>query len=84
MPDQLGGSDPADRVVHRDEVIRALTALTPTQRTVIVLRHYLGRSDEEIAVELGCSAATVRSHASRALHRMREYLSHPKLKENSW
>lgn len=84
VPDRPGGPDPADRAVHRDEVVRALAVLTPKQRAVIVLRHYLGRSDEDIAAELHCSDATVRSHASRALLRMREYLSYPELKEKSW
>lgn len=61
-----------------------MTALTPIQRAVIVLRYYLGCSDEDIAAELGCGASTVRSHGSRPLHHMREYLSDPQLKEDSW
>lgn len=84
VPDRPGGVDPAARAVHRDEVVRALTTLTPTQRAVIVLRHYLGCGDEQIAAELGCSTSTVRSHASRGLERMRKHLGYSDLKETSW
>jgi len=38
---------------------------------VLVLRYYAGLTDAEIADELGCSAGTVRSHASRALATLR-------------
>ena len=84
VPDRPGGPDPAEQAVHRDEVIRALTTLTPTQRAVIVLRHYLGCNDEQIAAELGCGVSTVRSHASRGMESMRGYLKFPDLEENSW
>lgn len=48
-----------------------LGELPPQQRAVLVLRFYEGLADEEIAAALGCSSATVRSHASKALARMR-------------
>ena len=35
------------------------------------MRYYLDLSDAEIADQLGCSAATVRSHAARALATLR-------------
>ena len=41
------------------------------QRAVLVLRHYERLDDEQIAGLLGCSAATVRGHASRALKTLR-------------
>lgn len=84
VPDRPGGADPADRAVYRDQVVRALTTLTPTQRAVIVLRHYLGCDDEQIAIELGCSTSTVRSHASRGLGRMHRCLGNLDSKENLW
>ncbi len=67
-------ADPADAVVSRDTIIGALQALSPHQRTVIVLRHFLGLDDAAIAAELGCGESTVRSHASRGLDRLRETL----------
>lgn len=69
--------DPADRVAGRDEIARALMRVTPHQRAVIVLRHYIGLDDAAIARELGCSETTVRSHASRGLQRMRDVLGEP-------
>ncbi|MEV6520345.1 SigE family RNA polymerase sigma factor [Longispora sp. NPDC051575] len=50
---------------------RALAALPPRQRTVLVLRYYADQSDAEIAETLGVSTITVRSNASRALAKLR-------------
>lgn len=58
--------DPTDDVVTRDQVRHLLDALTPSQRTAIVMRYILDSPDVEIAEALGCSAATVRSHLSHA------------------
>lgn len=63
--------DHAHRVVEDDAVWRRLAELPPRQRTVLVLRYYEGLPDVEIAQVLGTSAATVRSHASRALATLR-------------
>ncbi len=68
------GGDPADRVVRRDEVTRALAGLTPQQRAVLVLRHYEGCDDAAIAALLGCGEGTVRTHASRGAQRLRAAL----------
>ncbi|MBO3088670.1 SigE family RNA polymerase sigma factor [Cellulomonas dongxiuzhuiae] len=63
--------DHAHRVVEDDAMWRRLSELPPRQRTVLVLRYYEGLADPEIAQVLGTSAATVRSHASRALATLR-------------
>jgi RNA polymerase sigma-70 factor (sigma-E family) len=63
--------DHAHRVVEDDALWRRLSELPPRQRTVLVLRYYEGLADPEIAQVLGTSAATVRSHASRALATLR-------------
>jgi RNA polymerase sigma-70 factor (sigma-E family) len=67
-------ADPAEQVVSRDAIVRALQTLSPHQRAVLVLRHFLDLDDEAIATEMGCGRATVRSHASRGLDRMRNEL----------
>jgi RNA polymerase sigma-70 factor (sigma-E family) len=67
--------DPADTVVQRDELLRALAVLTPHQRAVLVLRHYEGCDDAAIAAVLGCGEGTVRTHASRGLERLRRSLT---------
>ncbi|WP_240670411.1 SigE family RNA polymerase sigma factor [Actinoplanes solisilvae] len=56
-----------------------LFTLGRKQRAVLVLRHYEHLEDEQIAGLLGCSVATVRSHASRALKTLR--LDEPELND---
>jgi DNA-binding NarL/FixJ family response regulator len=57
---------------HDTGMWSALATLGPRQRAVLVLRYYDGLGDEQIAERLHISAATVRSHASRALRTLRE------------
>jgi RNA polymerase sigma factor (sigma-70 family) len=60
-------------VETRDEVVRALSGLTPGQRACIVLTDLLDYSSEEAAKILGIKASTVRvqsSNARAALKRM--------------
>lgn len=51
----------------RRQVLRALAALPPRRREVLVLRFYLGLSEAEIAGTLGISPGTVKSTAARGL-----------------
>jgi RNA polymerase sigma-70 factor (sigma-E family) len=67
--------DPARRVDDRDVVWRALRALPPRQRAVIVLRYYEDLSEAEIAAVMGTSTGTVKSQSARALKRLAEVLS---------
>ena len=63
-PDQLAG------IVDRDIVDRAFRRLTPEERAVLILRHYLGYEPSAIASLLDVPAATIRSrlhHAHRAM-----------------
>jgi RNA polymerase sigma-70 factor (sigma-E family) len=55
----------------RDHVFALLGALPSRQRAVMVLRYYDDLSEAQIADALGCSAGTVKAHASRALLTMR-------------
>lgn len=66
---------PAASVEDRDALIRALQALPPGQRRVVVLRHWWGASVEECAADLGISTGTVKSQTSRALDRLHELLT---------
>jgi RNA polymerase sigma factor (sigma-70 family) len=63
--------DPAEVIGDRDELRATLAVLPRNQRTVLVLRYYLNLGDDEIAETIGCSAGTVRTHASRALTTLR-------------
>ncbi len=58
---------------HR-ELLDVLGRLSLEQRSVVVLRVWAGWPDDEIAAALGCRPSTVRSHAMRAMARLRKEL----------
>lgn len=58
-----------------DALRRALALLPCRQRAVLVLRYLEDLPDTTIAVLLGCSTGTVRSHASRGLAALRPLLT---------
>ena len=59
------------RTEVRLDLVGALGALAPRQRTMLVLRYFDDLSEAEVASTLGCSLGTVKSSTSRALNRMR-------------
>ena len=72
LDDARGGvRDHAEGVVMADVLWKRLATLGRKQRAVLVLRYYEQLEDDQIADLLGCSPATVRSHASRALKTLR-------------
>jgi RNA polymerase sigma-70 factor (sigma-E family) len=56
-------------------LFEALQALPVMQRKTVLLRHWLGLSVQQTAVELGISPGTVKSHTSRAVQRLQEVLA---------
>jgi RNA polymerase sigma-70 factor, ECF subfamily len=58
-------------VADRDQLERAFHRLSPEQRAILVLRHYLGLEPTEIARTLGVPAGTVRSRLHHAHREMR-------------
>jgi RNA polymerase sigma-70 factor (sigma-E family) len=59
--------------VERDALWRAVCALPPRQRAVVVLRYYEQLSEAEIAQVLQCSRGTVKSQAHAALATLRSH-----------
>ena len=59
-------------VDRRLVVRRALTALTPKQRAVVVLRYFEDLTEHDAAEVLGVSVGTVKSQTHLALRRLRE------------
>ena len=55
-------------------LVEAVLALPEAQRVVVLLRYFEQLPSPEIAARLGCPAATVRSHLSRAVERLRTQL----------
>jgi RNA polymerase sigma factor (sigma-70 family) len=66
--------DPASGLADRDEIDRAFRRLTPEHRAALVVRHYLGLSDEDAADVLGVPAGTFKSRLHRATLAMRAEL----------
>ncbi|MEV6346294.1 SigE family RNA polymerase sigma factor [Actinoplanes sp. NPDC051851] len=63
--------DHADRIAEADALWQRLAGLGRKQRAVLVLRYYEQQDDNTIADLLGCTPATVRSQASKALRTLR-------------
>jgi len=73
---RTAGTEEAVRASEIDGRIRgALVVLSPTQRTVFVLRHFEGLQLAEIAEELGCTVGSVKVHLFRALKKLRVELA---------
>jgi RNA polymerase sigma-70 factor (sigma-E family) len=70
-PDVVVTTDASAGVDDVVTVRRALAALPPRQRAVLVLRYLEDRSEQETADLLGCSVGTVKSQASKALAKLR-------------
>ena len=63
--------DRTNEIADRDYLLRALAALPPRQRAVLVLRYFDDLSEAETAQMLGCSLGTVKSQTARGLARLR-------------
>ncbi|MDJ0340479.1 SigE family RNA polymerase sigma factor [Streptomyces sp. H10-C2] len=72
LPETVGESDAMGGTELRAVLWQALAKVPETQRTMLVLRYYEGRTDPEIADILGISVGTVKSSIWRSLRRMRE------------
>jgi RNA polymerase sigma-70 factor, ECF subfamily len=68
------GPDGTLSVADRDELERGFRRLSPDQRAILVLRHYLGLEPAEIAETLGIPVGTARSRLHYAHRAMRAAL----------
>ncbi|MCT2593822.1 SigE family RNA polymerase sigma factor [Streptomyces sp. N2-109] len=71
LPESAARERPDNDADLRLTVRRALSRLTPRQRTVLVLRYFEDLPETEVARLLGCSVGTVRSTTHRSLARLR-------------
>jgi RNA polymerase sigma-70 factor, ECF subfamily len=72
---ELSTGDAAKTVALHDQLDRAFQRLSPQQRAVIVLHHYLGMTLAESADVLGIPLGTMQSRLHRATHQMRAALA---------
>jgi RNA polymerase sigma-70 factor (sigma-E family) len=66
--------DLAEAAAERVMLRRALLALSPKQRSVIVLRYFEDQTEAEAAQLLGISVSTVKTQCARGLERLRTLL----------
>jgi RNA polymerase sigma-70 factor, ECF subfamily len=62
------------RSEHRAYLEEGLTCLTERERTALLLRDVEGIAAEEVAEQMNCSKATVRSHIANARIKFRRYV----------
>jgi RNA polymerase sigma-70 factor, ECF subfamily len=62
------------RAEHRAYLEEGLQVLTARERTALILRDVEGMPAEEVARQLNCSKATVRSHIANARIKFRRYM----------
>ncbi len=73
-PDAPGDGDSQDRTALRDQLERGFRHLTPEQRAVLVVHHYLGLPDAEAATVLDIAVGTYKSRLHRASSALRAAL----------
>jgi RNA polymerase sigma factor (sigma-70 family) len=66
---------PAETWDHPDELSDVLATLTARQRSVLVLRYYVGLNESEIAAVLDIRPGTVKSSLHRGIRRLRHELA---------
>jgi RNA polymerase sigma factor (sigma-70 family) len=73
-PDMPSAEQGAITQLERSAVIGALRSLPARQREALVLKFYLGLSEEEIAAAMKISTGAVKSHTSRGKAALRAAL----------
>ena len=65
------GYDVFAQVDARQALLAALDRLPARQRAVVVLRYFADQTESQTAAAMGCSVGAVKSHAAKALARLR-------------
>ena len=73
-PDSRGHRDAQDVTAVRDQLERGFHRLTPEQRAVLVVHHYLALPDAEAAIVLDIAPGTFKSRLHRASAALRAAL----------
>ncbi|MER5766501.1 sigma-70 family RNA polymerase sigma factor [Streptomyces sp. NPDC001985] len=65
-------------LLHDDQraLITALRQLPPRQREALVLRHWMGLKESEIATAMGISTGSVKTHTARGIAALTQVLEH--------
>jgi RNA polymerase sigma-70 factor (ECF subfamily) len=77
--DDLGSAhDHTDQASTRDELDRALGALDPDHRVVVILRFWADLTVDDIAARLGVPSGTVKSRLHHSMRTLRSCLEDPR------
>lgn len=69
--DEAVTADPSAVIAERDRLSRAFARLSVEQRAVVVLHHYLGQTQGQVAETLGIPVETARSRLRHAMRGLR-------------
>jgi RNA polymerase sigma-70 factor (sigma-E family) len=72
LPETAAHGDVFALVDARQSLLAALDRLPPRQRAVVVLRYFADQTEPQTAEAMGCSVGAVKSHAAKALARLRD------------
>ena len=72
--ERQGSADAQSATAANDQLERGFRGLTPEQRAVLVVHHYLGLSDAEAAIVLDVPIGTMKSRLNRATAALRAAL----------
>jgi RNA polymerase sigma-70 factor (sigma-E family) len=72
LPEMQAYGDAFAQIDARQALLAALDRLPPRQRAVVVLRYFADQSESQTAEAMGCSVGAVKSHAAKALARLRD------------
>jgi len=72
LPETQAHGDVFAQVDARQALLAALDRLPARQRAVVVLRYFADQTEAQTAAAMGCSVGAVKSHASKALARLRD------------
>ena len=74
QPTAMEALDPGISLADRDQLERGFSRLSPENRALIVLHHYLGLPMQETAEIIGLPVGTVKSRLSRTTQQLRAAL----------
>jgi RNA polymerase sigma-70 factor (sigma-E family) len=70
-PEPAGRADHQNTYALRDELWRAVCAMSPRMRTAFVLRYFEDLTEAEVASVMDCAVGTVKSQIARGLAKLR-------------
>ena len=73
--DRAGRDRPDDDAVLHVDLARAVGRLSHRQQEVVVMRYLIDLSEDDVAASLGMSNGSVKTHLSRATHRLRDHMT---------